>query len=326
MTEKELKEIFSSFNNKRVLIIGDAMIDSYMWGKIERMSPEAPVPVVEIERHETRLGGAANCALNIKSLGAEVILCSVIGNDNNGKKFEELMNEANLSTKGILISNHRKTTVKTRVISEGKHQLRTDDEDRHPITIESQFLNNTERLFKDVSVLILQDYNKGVLTPKIITSLIKKAKKLNIPTIVDPKKDNFLLFKNCDIFKPNLKEIKEGMNIEFDDKNDRELEKASSLLREKLNAECVLLTLSERGICINTKKEFIHTPAYGGSVIDVSGAGDTVISVASLLLAEGVSFNNISKISSLSGGIVCQKVGVVPIDKEELLTEAIKIF
>ena len=326
MTEKELRKIFSAFNNKKVLIIGDAMIDTYMWGKIERMSPEAPVPVVEIEKHEIRLGGAANCALNIKSLGAEVILCTVVGNDYNGIKFEELMKESHLSTKGILVSNHRKTTVKTRVISESKHQLRIDEEDRFPIKIESQFLDNIDTLFKDVSVIILQDYNKGVMTPKVITSLINKAKKQNIPTIVDPKNDNFLLYKNCDIFKPNLKEIKEGMNIDFDEKKDTELEKATSLLREELNAKCILLTLSERGICIKTKEDFVHTPAYGGSVVDVSGAGDTVISIASLLLSEGVSFKNISKISSLSGGIVCQKVGVVPIEKEELLSESIKIF
>ena len=326
MTEQEIRKVFSSFNDKKVLLIGDAMIDAYMWGKVERMSPEAPVPVVEIDKHEIRLGGSANCALNIKSLGANPILCTVIGDDINGIKFKKLMKDSNLSTDGVLIVDDRKTTVKTRIISEGKHQLRVDEEDTHPIKIENQFINKVDSLLENTSIIILQDYNKGVLTKKIIRTLICKAKERGIPAIVDPKKDNFLEYQECDIFKPNLKEIKEGINIEFDESKDEELQKATSLLKEKLNAKAILLTLSGKGICINSEEGFIHTPAYGGSVVDVSGAGDTVISVASLLLAAGVSPENISKISSLSGGIVCQKVGVILIDKEELLSETIKIF
>jgi rfaE bifunctional protein kinase chain/domain len=236
------------------------------------------------------------------------------------------MKDDNLSTDGILVDDNRKTTVKTRVISEGKHQIRMDYEDIHPIKTENQFINKVNSLLENTSIIILQDYNKGVITKKIIRTLISKAKERGIPTIVDPKKDNFLEYQECDIFKPNLKEIKEGINIEFDESKDEELQKATSLLKEKLNAKAILLTLSGKGICINSEEGFIHTPAYGGSVVDVSGAGDTVISVASLLLSSGVSPKNISKISSLSGGIVCQKVGVVPIDKEELLSETIKIF
>jgi len=326
MTEQEIRKVFSSFNGKKVLLIGDAMIDAYMWGKVERMSPEAPIPVVEIDKHEIRLGGSANCALNIKSLGANPILCTVVGDDINGIKFEKLMKDANLSTDGVLIVDDRKTTIKTRIISEGKHQLRVDEEDTHPIKIENQFINKIDSLLENTSIIILQDYNKGVLTKKIIRTLISKAKERGIPTIVDPKKNNFLEYQGCDIFKPNLKEIKEGINIEFDESKDEELQKATSLLKENLNAKAILLTLSGKGICINSEEGFVHTPAYGGSVVDVSGAGDTVISVASLLLATGVSSENISKISSLSGGIVCQKVGVIPIDKEELLSETIKIF
>lgn len=326
MTSTELKNIFNSFNGKKVLLIGDAMIDAYMWGSINRRSPEAPVPVVDIEKYEIRLGGAANCALNIKALGAEPILCSVLGKDINGDQFQQLMKNANLSEKGIILSDERKTTVKTRVISEGKHQLRIDEEDTHPLQIEEEFLKNIHPLLENIDVVILQDYNKGVLTKKIISEVISETKRRGIPTIVDPKKDNFLEYKDCDIFKPNLKEIKEGMEIEFNEKIDSELEGATYKLKQELNAKGILLTLSSDGICINSDEGFVHTPAYGGSVVDVSGAGDTVISVASLLLSEGVSFENISKISCLSGGIVCQKVGVVPIDKDELLSEAIKIF
>ena len=326
MTSTELKKIFNSFKDKKVLIIGDSMIDAYMWGTINRISPEAPVPVVDIEKYEIRLGGAANCALNIKALGAVPILCSVLGKDLNGKKFQSLMKRANLMEQGLVFSNERKTTVKTRVISEGKHQLRIDEEDTHPLQIEDLFIKNTLNLLNDVNVIILQDYNKGVLTKGIIKKIILEAKERGIPTIVDPKKNNFLEFKNCDIFKPNLKEIKEGMEIDFNEKIDNELEIATSKLRKALNAKAILLTLSSDGICINSGDSFVHSPAYGGTVVDVSGAGDTVISVAALLLSEGVTFEDISKISCLSGGIVCQKVGVVPIEKEELLKKALQII
>ena len=326
MTEQEIRKVFSSFKDKKVLLIGDAMIDQYIWGESNRISPEAPVPVVKINKQEIRLGGAANCALNIKSLGANPILCTVIGNDINGIDFKKLMKDSNLSTDGILVDDNRKTTVKTRVVSERKHQLRMDDEDVHPIEIEEQLIDRLGSLLKDISVIILQDYNKGVLTKKIIRTVISKAKEMRIITIVDPKKNNFLEYQECDIFKPNLKEIKEGINIEFDESKDEELQKATSLLKEKLNAKSIILTLSGKGICVNSEDGFLHTPAYGGGVIDVSGAGDTVISIASLLLSAGVSNENISKISSISGGIVCQKVGVVPIDKEELLSETINYF
>jgi len=320
----DFTKLFSEFNNKRVLIIGDAMIDAYMWGEINRMSPEAPVPVVEVNKHENRLGGAANVALNLKALGATPLLCSVIGNDDRGILFKELMQESNLLSNGLLIENGRKTTTKTRVISDDKHQLRIDEEDTHPIKVESQFLNLVKGLLTDIDVIILQDYNKGVLTPEVIESVIAAANKRGIPTIVDPKKQNFNSYKNCTIFKPNLAEIKAGMNIDFDADNVAEIEKASAELRTQLAAKGVLLTLSERGICINSEKEFKHTPAFKCDIIDVSGAGDTVISVASLCLASAVDYTDLSVLSTLAGGIVCEEVGVVPINKEKLLTQAIK--
>jgi len=326
MKKGELEKIFSSFNKKKVLIVGDSMIDAYMWGSINRQSPEASVPVVDIDQHEIRLGGAANCALNIKSLGAEPILCSVIGNDKNGIQFSQLMEESNLSNLGIVISDKRKTTVKTRVISEGKHQIRIDEEDTHPIEIENKFLNNVLKLLADINVIILQDYNKGVLSKKIIRELISESKNRNIPIIVDPKKDNFLEYRDCDIFKPNLVEIKHGMGMEFNEHINDELENVTTKLKQKLNAKAILLTLSSEGICSSSSEGFIKVPAFGGKVVDVSGAGDTVISVASLLLTEGVSFENITKISCLSGGIVCQEVGVVSIDREKLLSEAVLII
>ncbi|MBT4882179.1 MAG: D-glycero-beta-D-manno-heptose-7-phosphate kinase, partial [Flavobacteriales bacterium] len=278
----DLNTLFQGFNNKKVIIVGDAMIDAYMWGEINRMSPEAPVPVVEVKKHENRLGGAANVALNLKALGATPILCSVIGTGNRGVLFKELMNESKLSTAGILSNNKRKTTIKTRVISEKKQQLRIDEEETHPIVQAEGFLTLTKSLMHDIDVIILQDYNKGVLTPEVIESVIAAANKKGIPTIVDPKIQNFYSYKNCTIFKPNLSEIKAGMNIEFNSDNVAEIEEASGELRTTLNAKGVLLTLSERGICINSEEKFTHTPAFKSNIIDVSGAGDTVISVASL--------------------------------------------
>ena len=319
-----IKKLFQTFNDKKVLIIGDSMIDAYLWGEVNRTSPEAPVPIVEIKKHENRLGGAANVALNLKALGANPILCSVIGTGERGFLFLKLMKESNLSTEGILSTNKRKTTIKTRVIAENKHQLRIDEEETSPIEQVEEFLKLTISLINDIDVIILQDYNKGVLTSEIIEKVIGSANKKGIPTIVDPKKLNFNSYKNCTIFKPNLAEIKAGMKVDFEADNIAELEKATAELRKQLSVEGVLLTLSERGICINSEKEFKHTPAFKRNIIDVSGAGDTVISVASLCLASKIDYIDLSVLSTLAGAIVCEEAGVVPINKEKLLKQALK--
>ena len=318
----DFKQVFSEFNNKKVLIIGDAMIDAYMWGEINRMSPEAPVPIVEIKKHETRLGGAANVALNIQSLEAKPILCSVIGDDLHGNLFFDLMHKSNLSTEGILISNKRRTTLKTRVIANEKHQLRVDEEETKPIQLENKFIKKIKDQISSCDVVILQDYNKGTLTKNVIKEVIAKANELNIPTIVDPKKINFNNYNNCTIFKPNLSEIKEGMKIDFNSNNQNEISEVTNKLLNKLQAEAILLTMSEKGISITHNKEFEYTPAFQRKIIDVSGAGDTVISVASLCLTTEMNFKILSKLSSLAGGIVCEEVGVVPINKNKLLSEA----
>ena len=320
----DFNALFQGFNDKKVLIVGDAMIDAYMWGDVNRMSPEAPVPVVEVKKHENRLGGAANVALNLKALGANPVLCSIVGTGNRGVLFYKLMVESNLSTKGILSTNKRKTTIKTRVIAENKHQLRIDEEDTSPIIQVEEFLKLTISLMNDIDVVILQDYNKGVLTSDIIEGVIASANKKGIPTIVDPKKQNFNSYKNCTIFKPNLAEIKARMKIDFDVNNIAEIKKSTAKLRKELSAKGVLLTLSERGICINSEREFKHTPAFKRNIIDVSGAGDTVISVAALCLASNMNYTDLSVLSTLAGGIVCEEVGVVPINKEKLLTQALK--
>ena len=215
MNVENIDQLFNSFKEKNVLIIGDAMIDAYMWGRVERMSPEAPVPVVEVDRYEDRLGGAANVARNISELGALPILFTVIGDDNRGKLFLDLMKKNNLPQNGILISGTRKTTIKTRIIAQEKHQLRVDEEETSPIDNEEELISLIQQNIEDAHVVILQDYNKGVLTPKIIHHVIQQANNNNIPTIIDPKKDNFNTYNECTLFKPNFQEIQQGLNIEI---------------------------------------------------------------------------------------------------------------
>ena len=316
------------FKSKRILIIGDAIIDTYLWGEINRMSPEAPVPVVDVavNQNDSRLGGAANVALNLKQLGAESILCTVIGNDNRGIIFEQLMQEQGLSLEGMLISNGRKTTTKTRVIANNKHQLRIDEEDTYPIKVENQLFNLIEKLTHNIDAIILQDYNKGVLTKNIIEKILSLANNKNIPTIVDPKKHNFLSYKNCTLFKPNLKEIKDGLNISDDINDFNEIEKTTSKLRDIISAKAILLTLSNKGIFLNTNNGSKLTESTTTNVIDVSGAGDTVVSVAAMCLACNVNFNELAILANIAGGIVCEKVGVVPITNQELLDRAKKLL
>ena len=319
-----VKNLFSEFNSKKILVIGDSMIDSYLFGEINRTSPEAPVPVVETKKHESRLGGAANVALNLKSLGATPILCSAIGDDKEGKLFIELMKKEDLTTEGMIISKIKRTTLKTRVIANDKHQLRIDEEDSSPIDNEIELIDLIQKLIYNIDVVVLQDYNKGVLTSNVINEVIKIANNNNIPSIVDPKKDNFFNYKNCTIFKPNLAEIKIGMNINDELRNLKDLNKVTTKLRLQLNSDAVLLTLSSRGICLDSHNNFRQFPSYKRKLVDVSGAGDTVISVAALCLSTNINYSDLTILSNLAGGLVCEAVGVIPINKEKFLNEAIK--
>jgi len=320
-----ISSILNQFKDKQVLIIGDAMIDAYMWGNIHRMSPEAPVPVVDIEKRESRLGGAANVALNIQSLGAKPVLFSAIGTDHYGDVFMMLMEKQKLSCEGLQRLSDRNTTVKTRIISDNKHVLRVDEESTKPIT-EDFVATELEVLIrsKKFDVVIFEDYNKGLLTENLITKAIQLATELKIPTIVDPKKDNFFAYKGVDIFKPNLKEIKEGLGIEFDVLSESELSKNVAIVLEKLNAKGILLTLSEYGIYYQSKSQILRESAHKRNIVDVSGAGDTVVSVAALALACGLEDIDLMRIANLAGGLVCEKVGVVPILVEDLINSSKK--
>lgn len=320
-----LHELLAEFRTKRILVIGDVMIDAYMLGKVHRVSPEAPVPIVSLEKEEERLGGAANVALNLRALGAEPVLCSVIGTGRNGQRLLELMAEQEMVATGIVSSDDRQTTVKTRVIGNNQHLLRIDAEDTHPLTTEEEttFIGivNTILAQEKIDAVIFEDYNKGVLTPGVISAIIAAARERDIPTTVDPKKDNFFAYKGVTLFKPNLKELREGTGIACSFRQRGEFDLAVARLEEQLGNGITFVTLSEHGVYIKRGAEDRHIPAHLRNIADVSGAGDTVISVATLCLAAGCSIETIAELSNLAGGLVCEKSGVVTIEPDQLLME-----
>jgi len=327
INKNEITSLFKDFNNLNVLIIGDVMIDAYYFGKVDRISPEAPVPIVAVENRDNRLGGAANVALNIQALGATPILCSVIGNDKDGKTFENLLNKRNLSNEGIVANNNRITTVKTRIIGNNHQILRVDSETDVNLNTEetSLLFNRIESIIenKTIDVVIFEDYDKGIITKELIENVVTLCNNKNIPTTVDPKKRNFSEYKNVTLFKPNLKELKEGLNVDIKEANIDEIEAAVKEFNTIQNNTITFITLSENGVFICNENSKKHIPAHLRNIADVSGAGDTVISVASLCVALNQTPLMIAEIANLAGGLVCEKVGVVPIDKDQLLSEAI---
>ena len=324
------KDLFDKFNGLRILVIGDVMLDAYVMGKVNRISPEAPVPIVSLENEDARIGGAGNVALNLLALGAKPVICGVIGEDSSGDKLLNLFEKNGISTDGLVKSIARKTTVKTRVISNKQQLLRIDSESTFPLLESEEIkLNNTIQniLNQGVDGIIFEDYNKGVLTDSVIQNTIKIAKEKDIPTAVDPKKENFLSYKGVSLFKPNLKELKEGLNLNFDFNSNKDLfEKGIEVLEEKLQNEISFITLSEYGVFIKNQTEKYYVPAHMRSISDVSGAGDTVIAVATLCLISGASTKQIAEISNLAGGLVCEKSGVVSISKNDLLKEVSELL
>ena len=316
--------LFNDFHKLNVLIIGDVMLDSYIWGAVERISPEAPVPIVNVRKKDFRLGGAGNVALNISSLGAKPILCALIGEDDDGKKLLQRLREGGISQDGIVTSVHRPTTIKTRIIASHQHVVRVDEElDKVINAAEEELLwNRIQKLLPDCQVVIFEDYDKGVLNASLIQKTVALAKAKNIPTVVDPKKRNFLDYKGVTLFKPNLKELREGLKVDVASGNQPQVEAAVTLLKEKLGAEGVMVTLSEHGVYIDWQNQKVKLEAHKREIADVSGAGDTVVSIAALCVALHLSPKLVAELSNLGGGLVCQHVGVVPIDKSELQQEA----
>ncbi len=311
------------------MIIGDVMVDAYLWGHVERISPEAPVPVVSVDKRANRLGGAANVALNIKALGATPIPCAVIGKDVKGDEFRELLRKREISDEGIITSRYRSTTTKFRVIGNNTQMLRVDEETTDDLNSEEQqlFLDNCEKVMRNrkPDVIIFEDYDKGLITAGIISKIEELAAELDIPVVTDPKRRNFLNYKKLSLFKPNLKELKEGLKLDRLETMDQ-IEKAILRLQDMQQHELVMVTMSDKGMMISDGTEIVRIPAHFRSIADVSGAGDTVVSVAALCLAQNVDMKTIAALSNLAGGLVCEHVGVVPVNKINLYTEASRLL
>lgn len=326
----DFQALFSQFTNQRILIIGDVMVDTYLWGNVGRVSPEAPVPIVSDVIEESRLGGAANVALNVKAMRAVPILCSVIGDDERGRIFLELMEEQNLSDIGLVVDNHRVTTQKTRIISGNQHLLRVDEEMDTVLSqrIQDQFLELINNLLESggIDAIILQDYDKGVLAPRVISEVISSADRVSVPVLADPKFRSFNLYKKVKLFKPNFKELLRGLNLDLQKHEIKKLSEAVMDYQTKQEIDTLLVTLSEQGVLSSGDGTYVHIPAVIRDIADVSGAGDTVISMAALCVIAGLNPPEVAAISNLAGGQVCEKAGVVPVDSEKLLAECEHYF
>lgn len=324
---KTAQQLFKAFSKKKVLVLGDVMIDAYLEGRVNRISPEAPVPIVDICNRYYRLGGAANVALNLRSLNATPILCSVIGNDEKGELFSRLMAEKQLDTSSLIPSENRKTTIKYRVVGNRLQMLRIDEEDRHPLNEreETAYLSAIKKIIENqkIDAIIFEDYDKGVLTEEVIRTVVGWAKERGVIVTVDPKKMNFNHYQGVTLFKPNLKELWEGVNAAPDDISEDGIHRVMESFASDNAIDLVFTTLSEKGVALYDRRnnDFYTQPAYLRKISDVSGAGDTVISVATLCLSVGLTAIQTAQIANLAGGIVCEHSGVVPVPIQQMEAE-----
>ena len=325
ISKKRLDDLKKSFDGKRIAVVGDMMLDGYFWGDVKRISPEAPVPVLEVEEEFFRFGGAANVALNILSLGGIPLPVGVIGYDNYGTIFSSLLKEKNISNDGIIVDDERPTTTKTRVIANSQHVVRIDKESKSYLRkqTEQKLSMHLANIANRLDGIILQDYNKGVLTPSLISNIISLANRKDILITVDPKFDNFFEYKNVTVFKPNRKETEAVLGTRI--KSDEDVSSAGNELLHTLNAKYILLTLGEGGIAVFEKdNKEKRMPTKARKVADVSGAGDTVISTLTIGLAAGADINEACFLANYAAGIVCGEVGIVPIEKEKLFEIVLK--
>ncbi len=320
----DLDKLFTDISKLKVAVIGDVMLDTYWWGTVDRISPEGPVPVVAVTKKEQRIGGAGNVALNARALGAEVMLISVIGNDDEGKQLTDILNANHIAT-SFISSAERVTTNKIRIIGRNQQMMRLDAEHTDDLknNEEQKLIAQVERYITEnkPDVIILEDYNKGVLTNSVIGKIISLCNTQNIVTAADPKRKNFFSYKNITLFKPNLKEVKESLHILSDDVNENMLVEIHRQLKQKLEHNISLITLSEKGMFYQDEKTSKIIPSHLRNVADVSGAGDTVIAVASLVYAATNDIDISTEVANIAGGLVCEVVGTAAIDKEKLLEE-----
>lgn len=305
---------------KRVAVIGDIMLDRYLWGHVNRLSPEAPVPVIDLVREQFHLGGASNVARNIHSLGGVPVLVGVVGDDGSSTEVLRLVESAGFSTEGIFRDPSRTTTVKTRIIAQSQHVARVDRETREALDpgFGKKLMDFIELSLNRLDGIIFEDYNKGVVGKELIAGVTALAKSRSIPVTVDPKFDNFFDYHGVTVFKPNKKEVEEALGLKLAVKTD--FEDAGKTVLAKLKAENVLLTLGDQGMMLFSNDGSVsHVPTKAGKVADVSGAGDTVIATLTMAMLGGASIREAASLANFGGGVVCGYVGIVPIDKEELI-------
>lgn len=318
-------QLFKDFDSIKVGVIGDVMLDTYLWGGVERISPEAPVPIVSVAKKEQRIGGAGNVALNLRSLGAQAFVISVMGDDEEAACLTQLFADNNINADYCLHSNHRITTNKTRIISRNQHMLRLDAELTNDLieTDQERLLRNFSAFVKTEAphIVILEDYNKGILTEAVIHEVISICKENNVLTAVDPKRKNFFAYKGVAIFKPNLKEVKEALNILFTDAKLPLLQNIHQALHQQLQHHISFITLSEKGVFYQHDESANIIPSHIRNIADVSGAGDTVIAVAALVYAVRKNVHLMAEIANIAGGLVCEEVGTAAISKMALLHE-----
>ena len=330
MNVDEFDKLFESFSYLKIGVVGDVMLDTYWWGKVDRISPEAPVPVVAVSNKEQRIGGAGNVALNVAALGVSVSVISVTGDDDEGKQLLSLLQQNNINTDYIYKSDTRITTNKIRIISRNQHMMRLDAEITTSLNSleEEKFIASFLKYATEEKpqLVILEDYNKGVLTEKCIKQIIGISKNQNIFTAVDPKRKNFFAYEGVDIFKPNLHEVKESLNILGNQVSEEILHDMHNQLKEKLQHSISFITLSEKGVYFESESEKAIIPTHIRSIADVSGAGDTVIAVASVVFAASKNIRLMAEMANIAGGLVCEEVGTVAIDKNKLLTECIHLL
>jgi len=318
-----LNELFHSFSQKKIMVVGDLMLDRYLWGSVSRISPEAPVPVVDIDSQSVRAGGAANVSANVISLGAQSIPVGVIGDDEAGQTLIQIFNEMELPVDGLIVDSSRPTTEKTRVIANDQHVVRTDHEVRTDIykDIQKKILEHIESHF-DADGIILEDYNKGLLSPGLIHSIIKLANTNKVPIFVDPKFTNFFEYKNVTLFKPNRKEVADKMGVHLNVETN--LETVGFELMKKLQCESLLITLGEHGLALfESDQSMVQIPTRAKRVHDVSGAGDTVIATLAVAFVSNATMKEAATLANHAAGIVCGEVGIVPISQDKLLDDII---
>lgn len=319
ISRDEINGFIQNFKGKKIVVLGDLMLDRYFWGKVTRVSPEAPVPVVDIKSESYHLGGAANVASNLKSLGLETYLCGLVGDDEYGHKFVDLANLIGVEVKGVYIDPDRPTTVKTRVFGNNQQIVRLDTESIKTVSTKAErhILDKLHEI-KDIDCIVFSDYNKGCLSEIVIREIITQAKNNNIPILVDPKFNNFFEYSNVTLVKPNKKEAEVALNMRLD--SVEEVNKAGKTLLKKLNVDNVLLTLGQDGMVLfENNGNITRIPTKARTVADVSGAGDTAIASFAAAFISGADVKQAAVVANIASGIVCEKPGIVSIEIDELL-------